>query len=196
MHTKEGGLGEGRKEAGRLRAEHRAGKQERNAWEAPHGTKQAPAATATQAGPPRHEGGAEGGGREESRPALPAPLRPAPPSRGRRAGAGGRHGRDAVVGPTAGWQLRGGLVRGQLHHRARHRRVLQHGARWEGRRVRGPGTGAGCEGGSGACPGTVPLRLEVLRGSRRGSTSVLPDAVPGVTASCAVSYRRRKNPEV
>lgn len=87
MHTKEGGLGEGRKEAGRLRAEHRAGKQERNAWEAPHGTKQAPAATATQAGPPRHEGGAEGGGREESRPALPAPPRPAEP---RSPGRGGR----------------------------------------------------------------------------------------------------------
>uniref|UniRef100_A0A8C3C0F9 Alkaline ceramidase n=1 Tax=Cairina moschata TaxID=8855 RepID=A0A8C3C0F9_CAIMO len=38
----------------------------------------------------------------------------------------GSHGHVAVVGPAAGRQLGGGLVRGQLHHRARHRRVLQH----------------------------------------------------------------------
>ncbi|XP_029776302.1 alkaline ceramidase 2 isoform X3 [Suricata suricatta] len=36
------------------------------------------------------------------------------------------HERPALVGPAAGWQLGGGLVRGQLHHRACHRRVLQH----------------------------------------------------------------------
>lgn len=40
----------------------------------------------------------------------------------------GGHERPALVGPAAGWQLGGGLVRGQLHHRAGHRRVLQHGA--------------------------------------------------------------------
>ncbi|XP_024602939.1 alkaline ceramidase 2 isoform X2 [Neophocaena asiaeorientalis asiaeorientalis] len=37
------------------------------------------------------------------------------------------HELPALVGPAAGWQLGGGLVRGQLHHRACHRRVLQHG---------------------------------------------------------------------
>lgn len=52
------------------------------------------------------------------------------------------HGRPALVGPAAGWQLGGGLVRGQLHHRACHRRVLQHGAgrgRGDGRRAGGRG---------------------------------------------------------
>ncbi|XP_030326517.1 alkaline ceramidase 2 isoform X2 [Strigops habroptila] len=53
----------------------------------------------------------------------------AEPERRSRSGgrAAGRHGRAAVVGPAAGRQLGGGLVRGQLHHRARHSRVLQHG---------------------------------------------------------------------
>ncbi|XP_032736401.1 alkaline ceramidase 2 isoform X2 [Lutra lutra] len=37
------------------------------------------------------------------------------------------HEHPALVGPAAGRQLGGGLVRGQLHHRACHRRVLQHG---------------------------------------------------------------------
>nr|KAF6314090.1 alkaline ceramidase 2 [Myotis myotis] len=39
----------------------------------------------------------------------------------------GGHEHPALVGSAAGWQLGGGLVRGQLHHRACHRRVLQHG---------------------------------------------------------------------
>ncbi|XP_027471032.2 alkaline ceramidase 2 isoform X1 [Zalophus californianus] len=37
------------------------------------------------------------------------------------------HEHPTLVGPAAGRQLGGGLVRGQLHHRACHRRVLQHG---------------------------------------------------------------------
>lgn len=52
------------------------------------------------------------------------------------------HGYPVLVGPTAGWQLGGGLVRGQLHHRACHRRVLQHGA------GRGSGDGRGLAGGT------------------------------------------------
>lgn len=52
------------------------------------------------------------------------------------------HELPALVGPAAGWQLGGGLVRGQLHHRACHRRVLQHGAECgsgDGSRARGRG---------------------------------------------------------
>ncbi|XP_004838396.1 alkaline ceramidase 2 isoform X4 [Heterocephalus glaber] len=49
-----------------------------------------------------------------------SPGAPSPVSRS-------RHGLPALVGPASGRQLGGGLVRGQLQHRTRHRRVLQHG---------------------------------------------------------------------
>ncbi|XP_069908913.1 alkaline ceramidase 2 isoform X2 [Oryctolagus cuniculus] len=68
------------------------------------------------------------------------------------------HGRPALVGPAAGWQLGGGLVRGQLHHRACHRRVLQHGA--------GRGSGDGRRAAGRGCP-RASRRLEAGRGSLR-----------------------------
>lgn len=99
---------------------------------------------------PRTRGG--GGG------AVTAPQR-------RRAGPerwlGGCDGRVAVVGPAAGRQLGGRLVRGQLHHRSRHRRVLQHGA-WRrrrcqaGRERRRLGTGGLRMGGRACGGGQVP----------------------------------------
>lgn len=71
------------------------------------------------------------------------------------------HEHPALVGPAAGWQLGGGLVRGQLHHRACHRRVLQHGA--------GAGAGAGPAGGPEGGAGGDPqswLRLNLDVGVR------------------------------
>lgn len=117
-------------------------------------------------------GGATSGGR---RPCIKPPLSPTPPSaRSSRSGvfsaAGaaapmprGGHERPALVGSAAGWQFGGGLVRGQLHHRAGHRRVLQHGA------GAGVGTAGGLAGGppaGAAAPGTCAQLPARLRGAR------------------------------
>lgn len=83
------------------------------------------------------------------------------------------HGRPALVGPAAGWQLGGGLVRGQLHHRACHRRVLQHGA----------GRGSGRAGGR--REGAVPVA--VAPGSRRWVTVEVRGSHSTPPSPCASS---------
>lgn len=83
------------------------------------------------------------------------------------------HGCPALVGPAAGWQLRSGLVRGQLHHRACHCRVLQHGA----------GRGSGWAGGrrEGAVPVSAAKQAVGVRGCPRQSHST--PTSPGATSS-------------
>lgn len=56
-------------------------------------------------------------------------------------------------------------MRGQLHHRARHRRVLQHGERREGGSA---GRAQPRDARAALAPDTVPLGLAVLKGLAEG----------------------------
>lgn len=85
--------------------------------------------------------------------------------------SGGRDGRAALVGPAAGRQLGGGLVRGQLHYRARHRRVLQYGA---------------VPGGAGAAAAWAPGGCGWASVRRRAG----PAAARGVPAACRLRLLR------
>lgn len=141
MQTKEGGVRADRKAAGRAA--------ERSRLEEPRGGRQRGPGQASRK--PRAPAAPQAAGREEKEEEAAIKQEEAaieqqeevikqqqqqeqqqPPRRA----AAGSHGHAAVVGPAAGRQLGGGLVRGQLHHRARHRRVLQHGARGPGGSVR------------------------------------------------------------
>uniref|UniRef100_A0A8B9UGR5 Alkaline ceramidase n=1 Tax=Anas zonorhyncha TaxID=75864 RepID=A0A8B9UGR5_9AVES len=132
VQTKEGGVRADRKAAGRAA--------ERSRLEEPRGGRQRGPGQASRK--PRAPAAPQAAGREEKEEEAAIKQEEAaieqqeevikqqqqqeqqqPPRRA----AAGSHGHAAVVGPAAGRQLGGGLVRGQLHHRARHRRVLQHG---------------------------------------------------------------------
>lgn len=98
----------------------------------------------------------------------------------------------ALVGSAACWQLGGGLVRGQLHHRACHRRVLQHGA------ARGSGDGRRAGGRRLSPSAAVPGTWTWLSACMWGVLSPGPESTPtpplrapsssSVPLSC--SYRR------
>lgn len=133
-------------------------------------------------GPP---GGVSSGGCPAPHKAADAQGAPAAASAGRRGGEAAPmlqsgHGRPALVGPPAGWQLGGGLVRGQLHHRACHRRVLQHGA--------GRGSGRANGRREGAVPvAAVPGSRQWVTVDVRGRSHSTPPSP--VTAPSSISAR-------
>lgn len=138
-------------------------------------------------------GGVSSGGCPAPHKAADAQCAPAAAPAGRRGGEAAPmlqsgHGRPALVGPPAGWQLGGGLVRGQLHHRACHRRVLQHGAgRGSGRRAGGRREGASLRGcGASGCPRQESLHAPFSRHCSRLFLHASPVPFQGIWAPPAL----------